>query len=98
MKNQTWLIKTGQSWKFYVFFILNLVVVALFLSPSDYGLIASIQLFASWIWFCNSIKCPDTGYKPVWPLVKSVPFYKWHIILMDAEECPRPPFENKKKK
>ena len=99
-----WLVKTNQVWKLWIFLLLlalsfvsllcKWMIVEGIWIPNRVGAtefsVASVVLgFGSLIWLCKSLKCPECGYKPTWPILKSAPASKWNAVLIKLEHCPK---------
>lgn len=102
--DQVWIIRTNQHWKILVFLLLMFSAGGIFVAmimtingiliPNRIGeiefAITSIVLgFGSLIWFSKSLKCPKCGYKPTWPILKSVPASIWFVTITKLEHCPK---------
>ena len=101
--SQYWLVKTNQTWKLLVsflliflsglFFIMLLLAVNKAWVSEGFGeleleLASIIFGISSLIWLCQSIRCPECGYKPAWTIIKTSSANEWLGKISKMEHCP----------
>ena len=98
----TWLVRTRQQWKLYVFYLLMLPTGLLLWLMIDgvrsdggysaYSMSIPIGLVFSGViafgWLILSIRCRNCGARPVWTLFKTGHAHDWLTRLITAEQCP----------
>src|SRR5688572_13585304 len=103
MSETTWLSRTRQSLKIYVFFVLiggAGVMLWLLVRTSDPGSVATGNYSAgvaiglvsfgvtALAWLVFSIRCFECGKRPVPHLLRTVEFSEWLTILLRTTKCP----------
>ncbi len=101
--NEYWLLRTNQVWKVLGFWLLLFLSIVNFLAmimiineawtpkwigELELGLGTIFFGFGALIWFSQTIKCPQCGYKPVWPILRSAPASEWLSRIVKLKECP----------
>jgi hypothetical protein len=99
MTKKLWIQATHQQWKINIFTLIQLICGGFFLKfffvemegieSLKHCLCMLVLLIGSWIWFINIIKCPNCGYKPVWPLVRRFSIDKPFEELSKMKRCPK---------
>ncbi len=98
----SWLSRTHQSWKMYVFIVFGIIVGIIFIcfiikinNPSSFAEdeveISLFYVCTSLLWFLwiiFAIKCPVCGKKIVWDILRKSPANRWLIILINLSACP----------
>ena len=93
-RKDMWIKTTGQNWKIYIFAALLFLssigfFVWIFIENMGSALVLCVVLGAiSLLWLSQALKCPKCGYKPAWPIMKSVPASEWFITITRLEHCP----------
>ncbi len=101
MFDKSYLKKTGQLWKFYVFFtgfpVVGVSLVFLGFRGKtfdDVNLLAYLVIFglflavSGFILGVRTIKCPKRKVRLLWKAVREQSYQNWFLWLMSLEECP----------
>jgi hypothetical protein len=101
-QDQLWLIKTNQVWKVWIFTFLMFLGMISFIAmimitnkvwefdkinDIHFSLASILLIFGSLVWLSQMIKCPHCGHKPVWPIIRGVPFNEWFVKIARLKEC-----------
>ena len=100
MFDTSYLKSSGQFWKIYLFFVLQLVAFALVMTAVSVGhgqsaeqmallLFTGLTLgFGSFVWTCFAVKCPKCKTRLFWKAVSGQSSQNWLIRLFALNNCP----------
>ncbi len=99
-----WISRTGQFWKFRVFFAgmmlagaLLITMIVLYNWEPSYrprlwqGLASGASVtvgLSALAWFALSFRCPKCGGRVGWHLLATQPVGKWMLALLEIRSCP----------
>lgn len=103
MERSSWIVRSRQTWKLWVFHILmvaTLGLIGVFIaSVNDVQLIPGVDEFGLALmflvsgfgglgWLLFAIRCPYCGHRPVWPTLKHANAGDWLSTLFAMTVCP----------
>ena len=95
----SWLKRTGQTWKVVVFGVLvvvGLALFALFLAAVNEKIQGEMAFaftfmgagFGALFWLATAIRCSQCGARPAWHLMRTAPHGSWFVQLLALDRCP----------
>ena len=95
----SWLKRTGQTWKVVVFGVLVvavLVLFALFIAAVNGKIEGEVAFafsfvgagFGTLIWLATAVRCGRCGARPAWHLMRTAPHGSWFVQLLALDRCP----------
>ncbi len=103
MASSSWIARSGQTWKLYVFYALilaTIVLIGMFIAAVNgmeifpgVGQVGLAMLFVvggfgALLWLANSIRCPQCGERVAWTIIRNSNAGAWLPDLLSMTACP----------
>jgi hypothetical protein len=99
VSNESFIKKSGQMWKIWLFCCFLIVGLLSFLSALVFNglqdtykmyfiFLGSCLFIISILWICFSVRCKNCGTFIVWKAMKEQSHQNWLIWLFESKNCP----------
>lgn len=102
MAPNSWIAKTGQTWKVLVFYLLMITTVGMLggfimamngrtfnsLGKHEFILFFVLAGMCALIWLIVSVRCSSCGSRPVYGIMNNSDVNAWLIKLHTVQSCP----------